>query len=58
MLQSRRKIQMGNNSLFDRCRTNTNIESDVFVGIQRKDRYYEINFPLGYHCSEDEKGLR
>lgn len=49
---------MENNSLFDRCRTNTNIESDVFVGIQRKDRYYEINFPLGYHCGEDEKGLR
>ena len=49
---------MTNNSLFDRCRTNTNIESDVFVGIQRKDEYYEVNFPLGYHLSEDEKGLR
>lgn len=49
---------MTNNSLFDRCRTNTNIESDVFVGIRRKDEYYEVNFPLGYHCSEDEKGLR
>ena len=49
---------MTNNSLFDRCRTNTNIESDVFVGIRRKDEYYEVNFPLGYHRSEDEKGLR
>lgn len=49
---------MTNNSLFDRCRTNTNIESDVFVGIRRKDEYYEVNFPLGYHLSEDEKGLR
>lgn len=49
---------MMNNSLFDRCRTNTNIESDVFVGIRRKDEYYEVNFPLGYHRSEDEKGLR
>ena len=49
---------MTNNSLFDRCRTNTNIENDVFVGIQRKDDYYEVNFPLGYHRSEDEKGLR
>lgn len=49
---------MTNNSLFDRCRTNTNIESDVFVGIQRRDEYYEVNFPLGYHLSEDEKGLR
>lgn len=49
---------MTSNSLFDRCRTNTNIESDVFVGIRRKDEYYEVNFPLGYHRSEDEKGLR
>lgn len=49
---------MTNNTLFDRCRANTNIESDVFVGIRRKDEYYEINFPLGYHRSEDEKGLR
>lgn len=49
---------MANNSLFDRCRTNTNIDSDVFVGIQRKDGYYEVNFPLGYHRSEDERGLR
>ena len=49
---------MTNNSLFDRCRTNTNIDNDVFVGIRRKDDYYEVNFPLGYHRSEDEKGLR
>lgn len=49
---------MTNNSLFERCRTNTNIESDVFVGIRRKDEYYEVNFPLGYYRSEDEKGLR
>lgn len=49
---------MANNSLFDRCRTNTNIDNDVFVGIRRRDKYYEINFPLGYHRSEDEKGLR
>lgn len=49
---------MANNSLFDRCRTNTNIESDVFVGIRRKDEYYEVSFPLGYHLSKDERGLR
>ena len=49
---------MANNSLFDRCRTNTNIDSDVFVGIQRKEGYYEVTFPLGYHRSEDEKELR
>ena len=49
---------MTNNSLFDRCRTNTNTKRDVFVGIQRKDEYYEVKFPLGYHRSEDERGLR
>ena len=40
------------------CRVNTNIENDVFVGIQKKDDYYEVDFPLGYHLSSDEKGLR
>lgn len=49
---------MASNTLFDRCRVNTNIENDVFVGIQRKDDYYEVDFPLGYHLSSDEKGLR
>lgn len=49
---------MVSNTLFDRCRVNTNIENDVFVGIQKKDDYYEVDFPLGYHLSSDEKGLR
>lgn len=46
---------MSSNSLFDRCRVNTNIENDVFVGIKKKDDYYEVNFPLGYHLESDEK---
>lgn len=49
---------MASNTLLDRCRVNTNIENDVFVGIQKKDDYYEVDFPLGYHLSSDEKGLR
>lgn len=49
---------MSSNSLFDRCRVNTNIENDVFVGIKKKDDYYEVNFPLGYHLESDEKTLR
>lgn len=49
---------MLNNTLFDRCRVNTNIENDVFVGIQRSENIYDVSFPLGYHLSEDEKGLR
>lgn len=49
---------MINNTLRDRCRVNTNIENDVFVGIQKTDDYYEVHFPIGYHLSEDEKSLR
>lgn len=49
---------MASNTLLERCRVNTNIENDVFVGIQKKEDYYEVNFPLGYHLSSDEKGLR
>lgn len=49
---------MASNTLLERCRVNTNIENDVFVGIQKKDDYYEVDFPLGYHLSTDEKGLR
>lgn len=49
---------MINNTLKDRCKINTNIEDDVFVGIQKKDDYYEVHFPIGYHLSEDEKTLR
>lgn len=49
---------MASNTLFDRCRVNTNVGNDVFVGIQKKDDYYEVNFPLGYHLDSDEKRLR
>lgn len=49
---------MTNNTLFDRCRANTNIENDVFVGIQKAGDIYEVSFPLGYHLSKEEKGLR
>lgn len=49
---------MASNTLLERCRVNTNIENDVFVGIQKKDDYYEVDFPLGYHLSPDEKVLR
>lgn len=49
---------MINNTLFDRCKVNTNIESDVFVGIQKTGDIYEVSFPLGYHLSESEKDLR
>ena len=50
---------MDNNSLFDRCRVNTNIDDDVFVGISKKDSMYEVSFPLGYHLDyTSEKRMR
>ena len=49
---------MTSNTLFDRCHINTNIESDVFVGILKKEGYYEVDFPLGYHLNSDEKEMR
>lgn len=49
---------MVSKTLFERCHVNTNIESDVFVGILKKEDYYEVDFPLGYHLNSDEKGLR
>lgn len=50
---------MDNNSLFDRCRVNTNIDDDVFVGISKKDGMYEVSFPLGYHLDyTSEKRMR
>lgn len=49
---------MINNTLKDRCRVNTNIAEDVFVGILKTNDYYEVHFPIGYHLSEDEKSLR
>ena len=49
---------MASNTLLERCHVNTNIENDVFVGIRKKENYYEVDFPLGYHLSSDEKGLR
>lgn len=49
---------MVSKTLFERCHVNTNIESDVFVGILKKEDYYEVDFPLGYHLCSDEKGLR
>lgn len=42
----------------DRCRINTNRDSDTFVGIQCVNGDFEINFPLGFHLADDDKTLR
>ena len=47
-----------NNALSSKCRVNTNIENDTFVGLERKDDGFEVSFPLGYHLSNNEKELK
>ncbi len=36
----------------DKCRINTNIDTDVFVGVRYIDGDVTISFPLGYHLGE------
>ena len=45
-------------SIRSNCHINTNRDTDTFVGIQSENGSFTINFPLGFHISEDEKGLR
>ena len=45
-------------SIRDRCHINTNLDSDSFVGVQCIGGDISINFPLGFHLAEDDKGLR
>ena len=41
-----------------KCRVNSNREMDTFVGLRCDDGDISINFPMGYHISEDNKELR
>lgn len=45
-------------SIRERCHVNSNKETDTFVGISCVNGDLTINFPLGYHISEDERNLR
>ena len=49
---------MSNTDLGERCKTNTNIDTDTFVGIKANGDNLYVSFPLGYRLSDDEKGLR
>ena len=42
----------------ERCKVNTNIDSDVFVGSKSIKGDIEISFPLGFRISVDESKLR
>lgn len=41
-----------------KCRVNSNREMDTFVGLRCTDGDISINFPMGFHISEDNKELR
>lgn len=49
---------MGQFSIRDKCRVNTNWDADVFVGIKCENNDISVNFPLGYSVSQDDKELR
>lgn len=41
-----------------KCRVDSNREMDTFVGLRCDDGDISINFPMGYHISENNKELR
>lgn len=49
---------MQNVDIRSKCRVNSNREMDTFVGLRCDNGDISINFPIGYHISEDEKELR
>ncbi len=49
---------MSDFSIRDKCKVNTNRDADTFVGIMCKDGEISVNFPLGFHISDDDRSLR
>lgn len=45
-------------SIRDKCRVNTNRDTDVFVGIKCEDGDISISFPLGFRLAEGDRELR
>ena len=45
-------------SIRNKCQINTNWDTDTFVGIHSIGSDISIHFPLGYHISDDDEGLR
>jgi len=45
-------------TLRDRCRVNTNVEADTFVGIKSSEDDIVVNFPLGFKVADSDKDLR
>jgi len=49
---------MSEKVLRDRCKINTNIDTDTFVGVKGEAGDITVNFPLGFHLSDDDKSLK
>lgn len=49
---------MSKKTLMERCKANTNIDADTFVGINAAHGEITVNFPLGFGLSQNEKELR
>ena len=45
-------------SLRDRCKVNTNVDTDTFVGIKATKDDISVSFPLGFRLDEDDRQLR
>lgn len=45
-------------SIRSRCKVNTNVDTDTFVGLQCLDGDISITFPLGFDISTDDNGLK
>lgn len=49
---------MNQDTLHSRCSVNTNIDQDVFVGIQCDNGSVKVAFPLGFNLSDKDTELR
>lgn len=49
---------MADQTLLERCKANTNIDTDNFVGIKAVNGDITVSFPLGFNISQNEKDLR
>lgn len=49
---------MSNKSIVSRCKVNTNVDADTFVGIKAINGDLSVSFPLGYALSKNENDLR
>lgn len=45
-------------SIRDKCKVNSNLDTDTFVGIKCENGEFSVHFPLGFSISDTDKELR